>query len=243
MSVRQQRVSHGSRPLRSTDSGMAQTKLDDPKFSSSKPYERYKIELNAWSLTTSTAKEKQGLTVALSLPEDDISNIRDKVFSEVEVDELNKAEGLKTLLDFLDKQFGRDDMSVAYEKYTEFEQFKRKEGQKVNEYIIEFEQKYNASIKKSKKYSADILAMKLIDNCNLSEMDQKIVLTEVDFTKTDEMFEQAKKSLRKFLGEKIGSGTNDSYGFEQSSQPSVKVEAFIAELENAGGSWTEKTFR
>ena len=65
------------------------------------------------------------------LPEDDISNIRDKVFSEVEVDELNKAEGLKTSLDFLDKQFGRADMSVAYEKYTQFEQFKRKEGQKV----------------------------------------------------------------------------------------------------------------
>ena len=89
---------------------MTSTKLEVPKFSSTdKPFDRYQVELSAWSLTTSTAKEKQGLVVALSLPEEDPSNIRDKVFSEIEVDELNKPEGLKTLTEYLNKQFGRDD--------------------------------------------------------------------------------------------------------------------------------------
>ena len=47
----------------------------------------------------------------------------------------------------------------------------------MNEFILEFEQKYNACTKKGKKYPDDILAMKIIDKCNLSAMDQKLVLS------------------------------------------------------------------
>ena len=204
---------------------MATSKLDLPKFSSSKPYERYKVELEAWSLTTAVAAEKQGLTVALSLPEDDVSNICDKVFTEIDIKELNKADGLKNLLLYFDKQFGRDDMSVAYEKYMEFERYKRRDDQTVNEYILEFEQKYNACIKKGSKYPSEIIAMKLIDNCNLSSIEQKIVLTEVDYSKKDEMLGQAKNSLKKFLGEQVGSGSS----LEQTVQPSVKLETFLTD--------------
>ena len=203
---------------------------DSNKFSSSKPYERYKTEINAWSLTTSVSKEKQGLHVALSLPEDDPSNIRDKVFTELELEKLNKDDGLNKLLEYFEKQFGKDDMSVAYEKYVEFEQCKRQRSQKVTEFILEFEQKYNACTKKGKKYPGDILAMKLIDSCNLTTMERKIVLTEVDYTKKEEMFESAKSSLRKFVGEQVGSGS--SLNLEQDPQPAIKVEAFITEHED-----------
>ena len=81
---------------------MPSTKLDVPSFSSEKPYERYKFELQAWSATTSTEKAKQGLTVALSLPEDDATNIRDKVFSELDLEELKKDTGLTTLIAYFD---------------------------------------------------------------------------------------------------------------------------------------------
>ena len=100
---------------------MASTKLDVPKFSSEKSYEQYKVEFEAWSLTTSAEKEKQGLLVALSLPEDDPTNIRDKVFSEVDLNELKAAGGLNSLIKYFDNQFGRDDLTVAYERYIEFE--------------------------------------------------------------------------------------------------------------------------
>ena len=109
---------------------MSSTKLDVPKFSSEKPYERYKVELQAWSLTTSAEKAKQGLLVALSLPEDDASNIRDKVFSELDLNELKKDDGLKTLTDYFDKQFGRDDLTVAYERYIKFERCRPRKDQK-----------------------------------------------------------------------------------------------------------------
>ena len=211
---------------------MTTVKLEVPKFSSTeKPYERYKVELSAWSLTTTTEKEKQGLVVALSLPEEDPSNIRDKVFSELEVSNLNKAEGLKTLTDYLDKQFGRDDLTVAYERYIEFERCKRKKDQKVNEFILEFEQKYNACTKKGKKYPDDILAMKIIDSCNLSPMDQKLVLSGIDYSKKDELFDLAKKSLRKFHGEQAGGSGEVERG--RCPEPAIKLEAFISENEEA----------
>ena len=74
------------------------SKIPIPKFSSDKPYERYKQEIKAWSKTTSTEGKKQGLSVALSLPEDDPSNIRDKVFNELDLDTLEVDDGITVFL-------------------------------------------------------------------------------------------------------------------------------------------------
>ena len=118
------------------------SKIPIPKFNSDKPYERYKQEIKAWGRTTTVEKKRQALTIALSLPEDDPSNIRDKVFNELDLEELEKDEGVEVLLKYFDKQFGRDDLTVMYEKYIDFDRCKRKDGQKINEFILEFEQKY-----------------------------------------------------------------------------------------------------
>lgn len=53
-----------------------------PAFSHSKPYDRWKIEVQAWTKVMKLSKKQQGLAIALSLPEE--SGARDKVFSEVD---------------------------------------------------------------------------------------------------------------------------------------------------------------
>ena len=54
---------------------------DPPPFDSkNKPYNRYKVELDAWTRVTKHEKETWGHIVALSLPEDNPSDIRNKVF-------------------------------------------------------------------------------------------------------------------------------------------------------------------
>ena len=205
------------------------SKVPIPKFNSEKPYERYKQEIKAWSRTTSIEKKKQGLTVALSLPEDDPSNIRDKVFNELELDSLEVDTGIAVLLEYFDKLFGRDDLTVMYEKYIEFDRCRRKKGQKINEYILEFEQKYNACAKRAVATSLHpvILGLKLIDGSDLSTMERKLVLSGVDYTKKDELFTNAKSALRKFIGEQASSEPTPDNG------PAVKLEAFIAEHEEA----------
>lgn len=64
-----------------------------PTFSESKPYNRWIDEIKVWQTVTELDKRKQGSAIALSLPEDE-SNIRDKVFSELGVDKLNKEDGV-----------------------------------------------------------------------------------------------------------------------------------------------------
>ena len=44
--------------------------IDPPRFTSQN-FERYKLELQAWSEVTNVSKAKQGALTALSLPEDD----------------------------------------------------------------------------------------------------------------------------------------------------------------------------
>ena len=48
----------------------------------------------AWREITDPAKNKQGIAVALSLPEDDEHQIKDKVFDQISIDDLKDNFGL-----------------------------------------------------------------------------------------------------------------------------------------------------
>ena len=64
------------------------TGITPPIFNKKKNYERYRHELTAWKEITDLSKDKQGIAIALSLPEDDESQIREKVFDQISVDDL-----------------------------------------------------------------------------------------------------------------------------------------------------------
>ena len=100
---------------------MSAVKVSVPKFSSKKSFALYEAEIEAWSDATETADEKKGLIVALSLPEEDPSQIRDKVFTELDREKLKTKDGLIELIKYLKGQFGKDDLSDLYEKYCDFE--------------------------------------------------------------------------------------------------------------------------
>ena len=62
------------------------------------------------------APKKQALVIALSLPQDDSSGIREKVFTELDIEDLKKDDGVKTLTAYFDKIFKKDDLTDSYEK-------------------------------------------------------------------------------------------------------------------------------
>ena len=53
------------------------TWINPPSFNKEKSYERFRQELIAWKEITDLDKTKQGIAIALSLPEDRDSQIRD----------------------------------------------------------------------------------------------------------------------------------------------------------------------
>ena len=78
------------------------TRIDPPTLCP-EPYESYKQELLAWREVTDLRKEKQGVAITFSLPKNDKTQISDKVFGQISIENLKKEDSLDTLIAFLDK--------------------------------------------------------------------------------------------------------------------------------------------
>ena len=203
-------------------------RINPPDFKS-KSYERYKRELEAWKQVTEVDKKKQGIAIALSLPEEHESGIREKVFDEIDLGVLNADDGLAKLVEFLDQKLGKDELSDSLKKFEDFEDFCRDSKQSIVEYIANFDQKYNRLEKLDMKLPPAILAFKLLRKANISTNERLLVLTGMNYAEKDRLYEQAKASLIKFKGKQ---GTGCSSGDNGAS--AIKLEpTCIAEHEHA----------
>ncbi|PIK50177.1 hypothetical protein BSL78_12928 [Apostichopus japonicus] len=172
-----------------------------PVFSEAKPYSRWIEEVKAWQEVTDLKKEKHGLAVALSLPEEGAKSIRDKVFNEIDLEDLKKETGVSTLIKFMDNVFKKDELSAAYEAYTSFDRYRRQTETTMEEFVTEFEKLYNKTKKYKMELPKPVLAFKLLESAQLEHKDRQLVLTAVDYKEPDKMFEQMQNSLKKFFGQ------------------------------------------
>lgn len=134
-----------------------------PAFSEQKPYSRWLDEIKAWEALTELEAKKRGVAIALSLPEEGQSSIRDKVFSELSIENLSAEDGVKKLTDFMDTIFKKDELSEAYEVYTEFDRFRRSKVNSMEDYVTEFEKLYHKSKKFKMELPQPVLAFKLLE--------------------------------------------------------------------------------
>ncbi len=155
-------------------------RIQPPDFRK-KSYERYKQELNAWKEVTDMAKKKQGIAVALTLPDDHESGIREIIFDEMDLNELKTDEGLDKLIVFMDKHLGKDDLTDSLEKFEDFENFKRTTDQSITEYIAKFDQKHKRLERLQMKLPPAILTFKLLRKANITKHESLLVLTGMDY--------------------------------------------------------------
>ena len=190
-----------------------------PAFTVSKSYNRWIEEIKVWQALTELEKKKQGLAIALSLPEEGQNSVRDKVFSEISANVLNADDGVTKLIEFLDKIFKKDELSEAYETYVEFDRFRRSKVSSMEDYVIEFEKLYNKTKKFKMELPQPVLAFKLLECSDLEMKDRQLVLTGVDYEKTDTLFKQMSISLKKFFGQQAASSK------EMTDVSGIKVES------------------
>ena len=103
-------------------------------------------------------------------------------------------------------------MSAAWTKYKNFNKFARTDGVSVNDFIAEFDKEYILAKNAGCVYSDIILAFRLLEASNMSEVDEKFVLTGVDYqeAKTKKnLFDQVKLSLKKFQGREMVCSSDD----------------------------------
>ena len=79
---------------------MMATEIRIPTLTGSRNYELWKLQTQAWTVVTELSKEKQAVVVALSLPEYGKNKIKEKVFGELKLDDLNSDNGISILFDF-----------------------------------------------------------------------------------------------------------------------------------------------
>lgn len=173
--------------------------VNPPVFSVTKPYDRWKIEVEAWTKVSKLPKNQQGVAVALSFPEGSL--VRDKVFSEVDIGTLDAEDGITKLLEFLDHVYLKDELVRAYEAWSEFDSYRKSVKSTMEDYIMEYRKLYS-KVKKygSTEISEPILAFKMLDCAGLTKKERQLVVTGVDFSKKDKLLEQVSTSLIKFFG-------------------------------------------
>ena len=157
------------------------TRINPPIFNKAKYYERYRQELLAWRKITDLKEDKQDIAIALTLPEDDESKIREKVFDQVPTDDLKSEYGLNVLLNFLDEHLPKDDLMDSLEKFEDFDDFCRSQEQSITEYIAVFDSKYKKIEKKNMTLPSEILAFKLLRKANITNEEKILVLTGMNF--------------------------------------------------------------
>ena len=201
-----------------------------PQFiSSTKTYAQWVTEVELWSEVTDIAKAKQGTTVALSLPdEDDLFklNIRERVINEMDLTKLRAETGVQELLTFLNPIYKQDDLTAAYDSWSDFENLKRTQGMLIEEFISEYQKLNNHICKQKIVLPEAVLAFKLLDSSGLDHTDRKLVLTGVDYTKENTLFTQMCAALRTFFGKIALKSTKD--GVQVKAEPTFCSDTFYS---------------
>ena len=169
-----------------------------PALDKGKCFEIYRKEILAWGELSDLPKSKQGIVVALSLPEDDNTYIPERVFDQIPLQDLKTDNGLIILLNFLDKHCGKDELVDSLEKNEDFESFEREDRQSILNFISLFDLKYKRIERKNMKLAPEVLAFRLLKKANLTRAEKLLILTGMDFENKPALYEQAKKALIKF---------------------------------------------
>ncbi|XP_066911985.1 uncharacterized protein [Clytia hemisphaerica] len=163
-----------------------------PALKEDVPYENWKKEITIWQLFTSLEKKKQGLAILLSLE----GKAREAAL-ELEVDELNKDDGVSKVLAQLDKLYLKDKLQLSFQAYDSFRKFKRPNDMPIADFVVEFERLYN----KAKAYEMilpdGILAYEFLNNANISDSHEKLIRA----TMTELSYNSMKDQLRKVFGD------------------------------------------
>ena len=113
--------------------------------------------------------------------------------------DLKSTSGISKLLEFFKSIYEKDSLSDGFKKYMAFERFRRSQGKSIQEFIPEWTTAY----KKAKNIGCvlpdKVLAFKLLDAANLSQLERNLVLTGVDYTDA-KILEQMQTALKKFIG-------------------------------------------
>ena len=128
-----------------------------------------------------------------------------KSCNDISVSDLNKDNGLNTLITKIKTLYAKDINALAYMAYDQFENFKRPDEMTIVDYINEFERLNNKIRQFDMVLPTGVLAYKVLNNANISlEKKQLIRATVVSLT-----YENITKQLTAIYDSSANSSANE----------------------------------
>lgn len=183
---------------------MANEVQNPPVFDDETNYDNWIKDLEIWELFTTTALNKRGPRLYLSLK----GKARD-LARELTGGEIGSETGVQKIVDKLNGHYQKDKVQQAYIKLENFENFMRPSKMSIADYITEFE-KLNNEVKKCEMDGDGVMAYKLLHHANLSETEVNLIKA----TMTRLSYNEIKEKLQRIFN-------------DMTSKPSVKSESAI----------------
>ena len=100
----------------------------------------------------------------------------------------------------MNEAFKPEAQSKVYEVFCEFfVDIKRKENERIKEFIMRFDKLANVAKKHNMELPPTVLELKIIHDSGISNTDRKLVLTEINFDTLADAYKQANVGLNKYL--------------------------------------------
>ena len=206
------------------------SKYDPPKFiDNTYEYPEYKKKLQRWSRITKVDKKLQADVVVYHM-EGHPSCIQDKIETSLGDTIIGQDDGLTKLIAYLDTIYAEDELTDAWLNYKKIIRLKKTTDQPITEFIADFERIYKKAKDSGSDFSDLVLAFNLLEACVLSEIDEKFVISAIDYKTGKEkksLFEQTKNSLRKFK-------SREKLSYEPVDEPSdnlmKKEESYVSNV-------------
>ena len=202
-----------------------------PKFENESGYENWKRDVNIWCKLTELGEEKRALALHLSL-----SGRARAASSEIDVDELEKKTGVKTILDKLDELFLPEKGRRQFNAFNNLYNMRRSDDVSVGNFISEFEHVYFRFQNEGMKLPDPVMAFMLLSSCGLTESDVQLVMSAI----SDVTFNDMKSVLKRIFTSTISvrSGQVDT-----ASDVAVKIEPVLQVSENSDVLFTNNYFK
>ena len=134
-----------------------------PEFHDNMSWIDFKKKIKIWQALTTLEPEKQGPCLYLSLK----GKSRETAL-EIDLAHINGDNGVKLILERLDKLFLVDTTQTAYLAYQTFENFKRPSSMSMKDYLIKFAQLYTKIKDHRMELPDGVLAYRVLNSANLT---------------------------------------------------------------------------
>ena len=209
------------------EAGTSRPRVPAPAFDSEE-FEMYMAELSVWKKVCGIPSKEQGMILWYSLPAKHASDIKSKIINEVGLDNLEKEDGVDKFVEAMESAFKAEDEVKSYDVYKEFfVDMKRKEGEKIRDFINRFERLATIAKKNKMEISETVKAFKILDDSNLSKTDKLLVMSEIDFKKPEETFKNAKSGLKKYITDTSPTAASEGVKLVTDSAFTAKVEEVL----------------